>query len=402
MTTGNQRNQTKNVYILAFSLLVVMLGFGLVIPIIPFYMEAFGAGGMELGLLVATYAVMRLVFGPLWGTLSDRVGRKPILMVGIFGYGVTMIGFGLATELWMLFVFRALAGILSAATSPTTMAYIADSTSDEDRSRGMGILGAAVGVGTILGPGVGGLLAVNSLAAPFFLAGAMSFLALLLVWRLLPESLPVTQRNQPGQKSRHLVQDLLQSLTGPLGALFLLAFLAAYATASLFSLFGLYALEKFSFGPELVGFTLMIVGVVSAMAQGLLVGPLTKCWGEPRLINVTLIITAAGFVLIAVAPTPVTFAAAVGVFTLGTALLTPAVSALTSKRATLEQGVTMGISNAYTSLGRIVGPALSGFAFDLRMDLPLFLAAGVMVVGAVVSAVWMRGMPQPETSGQTP
>ena len=149
----------KNLFILSFTLVVVTLGFGVVIPIIPFYMENLGARGTELGLLVASYAVMRLVFAPIWGSLSDRVGRKPILMIGIFGYGLTMVLFGLATQLWMLFAARILSGILSSATSPTTMAYIGDSTSEEDRGRGMGILGAAVGLGTIFGPALGGLLA---------------------------------------------------------------------------------------------------------------------------------------------------------------------------------------------------------------------------------------------------
>ena len=114
----------RNLYILTFTLFVVMLGFGIVIPIIPFYMESFGAGGTELGLLVASYAVMRLIVGPVWGTLSDRVGRKPVLMIGVLGYAITMIWFGLATELWMLFAARILSGVLSSATSPTTMAYI--------------------------------------------------------------------------------------------------------------------------------------------------------------------------------------------------------------------------------------------------------------------------------------
>ncbi len=195
-------SQRKNLYILAFSLVVVMLGFGIVIPIMPFYVEQLGAGGTELGLLVASYAIMRLICGPLWGSLSDRIGRKPVLMVGVFGYGVTMILFGLATKLWMLFLFRILSGILSSATSPTTMAYIGDSTPENERSQGMGALGAAVGVGTIFGPGLGGLLAGKNLAAPFFIAGGMSFCALLLIWLFLPESLTAAACQEADGKKR--------------------------------------------------------------------------------------------------------------------------------------------------------------------------------------------------------
>ena len=149
----------RQIIILFFTLVVVMLGFGMVIPILPFLIESLGASGRELGLLMATFALMQLIFSPVWGSLSDRIGRKPVLMIGVFGFGITMVLFGLSTELWMLFAARALSGILSSATLPTAMAYIGDSTSEEDRGGGMGVVGAAMGLGMVLGPGLGGLLA---------------------------------------------------------------------------------------------------------------------------------------------------------------------------------------------------------------------------------------------------
>jgi MFS transporter, DHA1 family, multidrug resistance protein len=380
----------KNIYILAFSLLVVMLGFGIVIPILPFYVEHLGAGGTELGLLVASYAVMRLICGPIWGSLSDRIGRKPVLMVGVFGYGITMILFGLATELWMLFVFRALSGILSSATSPTTMAYIGDSTPEQERGRGMGILGAAVGVGTIFGPGLGGLLAGENLATPFFIAGGMSFLSLLLIWLLLPESLTVEARRAQGEKKRLKSREVWQALSSSLGSLLLMAFLASFALTAFFGIFGLYALQKYNAGPEAVGSIMMVFGLVTAVAQGLLTGPLTKRWGEVALIQVTLIAAAGGFLAISLAGTLRTFLLAIGLFTLAIALLAPAVSALTSRRATLEQGITMGLSNAAQSLGRIAGPLLGGIAFDLQVEYPNYLGAAVMGAGFLMSLLLFR------------
>src|SRR5512136_167337 len=131
----------KNLYILAFTLVVVMLGFGMVIPILPFYIKQFNASGSAFGLLVAISALTEFLFGPIWGSLSDRTGRKPILMIGIFGFGLAMLLFGLSTELWMLYASRALSGVLSAATVSTTMAYIGDSTSTKERGGGMGMLG---------------------------------------------------------------------------------------------------------------------------------------------------------------------------------------------------------------------------------------------------------------------
>ncbi|MFL7870913.1 MAG: MFS transporter [Anaerolineales bacterium] len=353
-------NHRKHLYILAISLVVVMLGFGIVIPIMPFYVERLGAGGTELGLLVASYAVMRLIFGPLWGSLSDRVGRKPILMVGIFGYGITMILFGLATKLWMLFIFRSLSGILSSATSPTTMAYVGDSMPEKERSQGMGILGAAVGVGTIVGPGLGGFLAGENLVTPFFIAGGMSFLALILIWLFLPESLPAAARQRNGKKKRLPAREIWKAASGSIGSLLLMAFLASFGLTAFFGIFGLYALQKYNAGPESVGGIMMVFGLVTALAQGLLVGPLSRRWGEVRVIQA-------------------------GLFTLAIAVLSPAVSALTSSLTTLDQGLTMGVSNAAQSLGRIAGPLLGGIAFDIFLEYPNYLGALVMGLGFVVS-----------------
>jgi MFS transporter, DHA1 family, multidrug resistance protein len=378
-------NHRKNIYILAFSLVVVMLGFGIVIPIMPFYVERLGAGGMELGLLVASYAVMRLICGPIWGSLSDRVGRKPVLMVGIFGYGITMILFGLATQLWMLFLFRALSGILSSATSPTTMAYIGDSTPEKERSQGMGILGAAVGVGTIIGPGLGGLLAGENLATPFFIAGGMSFFALLLIWLFLPESLPVAARQGTGGKERLPAMEIWRAASGSIGNLLLMAFLASFGLTAFFGIFGLYALQKYNAGPEAVGGIMMVFGLVTALAQGLLVGPLTRRWGEVPVIQAGLFATAAGFLWIALSNTFPAFLLAIGLFTLAVAILTPAVSALTSRHTVMEQGLTMGLSNAAQSLGRIAGPLLGGIAFDISIEYPNYVGALVMGIGFVVS-----------------
>jgi DHA1 family multidrug resistance protein-like MFS transporter len=393
----------RNLHILAFTLVVVMLGYGMIIPILPFYIENLGAGGTELGLLVATYAVMRLIFGPLWGSLSDRLGRKPVLMVGVFGYGVTMILFGLATQLWMLFLFRALSGILSSATAPTTMAYVSDSTSGEERGAGMGFLGAALGIGTIIGPALGGLLAGDSLSTPFFIAGGLSFLALILIWIVLPESLPARSSEPHEARKPHSRRDTWQALTGPLAILLGMAFLVSYGTNIFFGVFGLYTLHKFDAGPEQVGLILMVVGVVAALAQGVLTGPLTRRWGEANLIKTMLPATGLGFLAIALTRTFLPFLLAVGGFTLATTLLSPAVMALTSRRTSLEQGITMGLSNSFISLGRIVGPALGGFLFDVNLEYPNLCGGIGMLAGAVLALVWVKdSSPSRENSAHLP
>ncbi len=380
----------KNLFILSFTLVVVTLGFGLVMPIIPFYMEELGAGGMELGLLVASYAVMRLIFGPVWGSLSDRVGRKPILLVGILGYGVTMVGFGLATQLWMMFVVRMLSGMLSSATSPTTMAYISDSTSEEERGGGMGLLGAAAGLGTIFGPALGGLLAERSLSTPFFVAAGLSLLAMILIALFLPESLNEDARatEEAAGTSNKPLLDLhawRDALFSPIGSLLLLAFFATGGTMIFYGILGLYALERFGYGTDQVGLIFTVLGLVTVIGQGAIVGPFTKRYGDLKLIKVGFLLSAVCLLGVMLADRYALLLLAIALFSLFSAVLIPAITSLTSKRTTMSQGVTMGLNNSFVSLGRIFGPLLGGFLFDFNYGLPFIGGALVMLAGLLAS-----------------
>jgi len=204
----------KSISILFFTLIVVMLGFGIIIPIMPFYVKSFGASGSVLGVLMAIYGVLQFIFAPIWGSLSDRIGRKPVLMIGVFGNAIAQLLFGLSTQLWMLFAARALAGMLSVATLPTAMAYISDSTTYKNRSGGMGMIGAAMGIGMVLGPGMGGVLAKLSLSFPFFLASALSLLALALIFIFLPEA-PKSPQAQEEKAGGPRLQLMAQALKGP-------------------------------------------------------------------------------------------------------------------------------------------------------------------------------------------
>jgi DHA1 family multidrug resistance protein-like MFS transporter len=375
----------RSLYILIFVLFVVMLGYGIVIPILPFYIENMGAGGTELGLLVASYAVMRLICGPVWGSLSDRIGRKPVLLIGILGYAITMIWFGLATELWMLFAARILSGILSSATAPTTMAYIGDSTPADERGGGMGMLGAAGGIGTILGPALGGFMGGTSLSVPFFIAAGLSVLSLLLALIFLPESLPTESRRKSVEKESLLDLRLwVQTIRSPLGMLFLLTFISTCGLMIYSSVFGLYALERFEYGPQEVGVMMMVLGLVSALTQGMLAGPLTKRWGEKVIIQGGLLASALGFGWLLLANHYVTILLATAFFGLGIALQVPALTSLTSKRAIIPQGIAMGLSNSFISLGRIVGPMFAGAIFDLDIRLPYLSGAVILGMGFVV------------------
>ncbi len=261
-------------------------GYGIILPILPFYIEKLGASGLDMGLLTASSAFTQLIFAPIWGSLSDRVGRKPVLLVGILGYGLTMLLFGLATQLWMLFLARALNGMLSSATMPTSMAFISDRSTAKERGGKMGQLGAAMGVGMIVGPGLGGALAVSSLALPFFVASSLCLASLLMVWLFLPESLAPEDRRRAEQKqSKWELAPFRQAVKGPLGALMLLIFVVSFGMTGFQGILGLYALDKFGFGTTQLGAIWMVLGALMILSQGVLGGVLTGRFGEVRVIR---------------------------------------------------------------------------------------------------------------------
>ena len=388
------KNNRFRISILFFTVAVAMLGFGIVIPILPFYIESFGASGSTLGLLMATFAVMQFVFAPVWGNLSDRYGRKPILILGVLGTALCHLLFGLSSQLWMLFLARAMAGILSSATMPAAMAYVADSTSEEERSSGMGILRAALGVGIILGPGIGGWFASISLSFPFYLAAALSALAVLPICAALPESLPPEKRGLPGTDVSGLQPGALwQALFGPIGFLLLLAFLLSFALTGFEGIFALYTFKLYGYGPERVGTIIVLIGIISATMQGLLTGPLSKRWGETCIIQISLLVCAVGFVLMLQAETYYEVLLTVGFFIIGNALLRPAVTSLISKSTTRAQGKALGLNNAYMSLGRIFGPVCAGFLFDSNISYPYLIGSTVMLVGLFGSFFWLEDAP---------
>jgi DHA1 family multidrug resistance protein-like MFS transporter len=387
--------KNTNIIILFFTLIVIMMGFGMIIPIMPFYVKKLGASGSALGLLMSTYGVMQFIFAPLWGQLSDRYGRKKILMLGVLGNAATQVLFGLSTQLWMLFAARILSGMLSSATLPTAMAFISDSTTREQRGGGMGMIGAAFGIGMVLGPGLGGWLASESLSLPFFIAGGLSMLAFLLIAVILPESLPEEKRTMASGKFRGPQLKLMwTSLYGPLGFLLFMAFLLTFGLTNFEAIFGLYSADRYGYSPRLVGILFMVIGITSAFVQGVLTGPLTRRWGEINVIRGSLIASAAGFFILTQVNSLPAVIAAVCFFIISNAMLNPANSALISKRTESRQGLVMGLNNSYQSLGRIIGPAWAGLVYDLNINLPYWSGAVVLLIGFALSLLLLNQEPK--------
>jgi len=369
---------------------VDLVGFGLVIPLLPFYAVRFAASPQEVTALLAIYSLAQLVTAPLWGRLSDRVGRRPVLLVSLTASALAYLWLGGATALWMLFAARGFAGAC-AGNIAAAQAYIADVTGPEERARGMGLIGAAFGLGFIIGPALGGLIAGNDPATadtvtPAWVAAGLSVLALCGVLLLLPESLPTNLGDRAAGRSR--VGAVMDVLSRPiLSRLILIFFLVILAFAGMESTFALWAIDQFGWGPRQVGYVFAYVGVLSAVLQGGLIGHLARRFGEERLLLGGLTLIGLGLLVMTLAYNLAALVAAVTALALGMGLTQPSLNSLISRRAGgAEQGEVMGVSQSVASLSRVLGPFAAGFCFAEFGRNAAFLWGAVLVAAALLLA----------------
>ncbi len=376
--------------ILFFNMVVVMLSFGIIIPIMPFLVESFGGSGLAMGGLMTIFSLMQFLFSPIWGGLSDRFGRKPVLMIGALGNALGLILMGIAPNLPMLYLGRAVGGMLSSATQSAAMAYISDSTDESSRGGGMGLIGAAFGLGMVLGPGIGGMTASFSHETPFLIGAGLSLLGVILIWVFLPESLAHNQR-QHGMKIRGIqLKLMLVSLGGPIGFLLIQSFLNNFALTNFEGMFAMYAERRYQYDEMTVGIIMSVIGTISAIVQGLLTGPATRRFGDVMVVKLSLIGSAIGFVLMLTAFNLASVLITTGFFVFTNSMLRPGISSLVSKRTDLGQGMAMGLTNAYMSLGRIIGPIWAGVALDINMNYPFLTGGVIMLIAFITSLLFLH------------
>jgi MFS family permease len=406
--------------VLFFTVFLDLIGFGLIIPMLPFYAQRFGAGSFEVALLSASYSAMQFLFVPIWGELSDRIGRRPVLLTSILGTSGSMALLAVADSYPALLLTRVLQGIAT-ANFATAQAYVADVTAPEDRARGMGLIGAALGLGFILGPFMGGVLASYSPVLPGLVAAGLSLLNFVLALRNLPESRPADVPRSAFSYTialralgRQLTFAPLREAAASTGVLLLVGvyFLHTLSFTNLESTFALFLCHRFGFAERGTGYMLGYVGVIVALIQGRFLGPLVRRFGEVKLVRAGFVMLAAGMVALALlprlavlGPAPAvpsaaaaqcvgsvaasTFVTRAGPLWLilvliaaGNALVNPGISTLTSQAAPRErQGGTLGVQQAAGSLARVVGPLVGGFAFDaVGPAAPYWLAGAGMLL----------------------
>jgi DHA1 family tetracycline resistance protein-like MFS transporter len=367
---------------------VDLIGFGIIIPLLPFFGEHFRASPAEVGLLMATYSLAQFLAAPFWGRTSDRVGRKPVLLASLAGIAVSYVWLGFAESLLALFASRAVGGVM-AGNIGVAFAYAADVTDPGNRAKGMGMIGAAFGLGFIVGPAIGGILAGADPSnadyrTPALVAAGLSLLAFGLAAALLKESLPEEVR------ARHLAtpstgrwRPFHRALSRPLVAqLLVLTFLSHFVFSGMETTFAMWSRRQFGWGPEQNGYLFAFVGVLAAAVQGGLVGRLARRLGETNLIVCGAGALALGMLLIPFAAKVPHLVAIMTIVACGFSLLSPSLTSLISLQVDAgSQGGMMGVSRSATTLARILGPGWAGLLFlYLGKDWPYFSGALMMAL----------------------
>ena len=344
--------------------LLDLIGFGIVIPILPFLSPQLGADKFDVALIIVTYAVGAGLCGPLWGRLSDRIGRKPVIMICLAGAAISYVMLGLASALWMVYVARGFAGLM-AGNVGVASAMMADITRPENRARGMGLIGSAFGLGLVLGPLLGGLLSGDQpgFAVPCAVAGVMSILAMIAAAVFLPESLAPEKlaANRAGQRSGRAESVYGMLRNGGLRLLVLQFCLHSICVSSLTYLFPLWAGDMLGWGPRQVGIVFGIQGAIMVLVQGGLIGWLVDTLGELNLLRIAVTAFALGLFSAAFAQTMPVMVGSIFLAMTGGTLCMPLLNAIVSQRTdAASRGQILGTTGSVGSWGRVIGPLLAG------------------------------------------
>ena len=378
---------------IVFTTVVIdLVGFGIVLPILPLWAETFGASPVQIGLITASYAVMQLLFAPVWGRLSDRYGRRPIILVSLAGSAVSALMIGLAGTLLVLFVARVLQGIAGASYA-AAQAYVADVTSKEERARGMGMIGAAFGLGFILGPAFGAVFSAVDERLPFFVAAGLAALNWLIAYRRLPESLRPGSTSAPTPRLAAVRRALGSRELAPL---VWLSFVATFAFVGMESTFALFGERRFEYDAVEMGLLFTYIGVLAAVGQGLLVGRFVARWGESRVLIAGLVGTAVGLAVTALAHDLWVLLVGLLFLAVASGLVFATTTALISLAVDdRDQGVILGLNASVGSAARIVGPVVAALLFQhAGIAVPLVVGAALFAVCAA-AAIRVRTTPSP-------
>ena len=373
--------------ILFLTVFIDLLGFGIVIPFLPMFAHKMGVGAVGVGLLLSIYSLTQFVFAPILGRISDRIGRRPILLLGLLGSSIGYLVYGFAGTFFWLLASRAMHGAC-AATISTAQAYVADTTDDEHRAKGMGLIGAAFGLGFVLGPALGGIMGHSSLRVPVFFASALTFANFIFAAARLPES-HHADRSAPLDLA-HFIAPLLaiprELVRHRLARMFAIAFLLTFSLSALEATFALMVPAVYGYGAFGIGVLLAFAGLMQALAQGYLLGKIVARFGEVWLLKVGLLAMIAGLAPMGSISSHGGLLAMLAAVSLGYGFASPSIASLISRNTDRDlQGEVMGVNQSAMSLARICGPIAGGLAYQLLGPAAPYLGGAIVVMLALAT-----------------
>jgi DHA1 family multidrug resistance protein-like MFS transporter len=379
-TTEKLVKQKAAFYVLYLTMFLVIAGVGIITPFFPFYAKEMGASSFELGLMIALFSLAQTIAAPVWGRLSDGLGRKPVLIAGMVGYALSFYLMVLAPNLLMLMLARVVGGLLSASTFPSAQAYLVDLTTEETRGEGMSYMAAASNLGFVLGPALGGILSVFGIRAAFIIGGSLILLTSVIGVILLPTSKDKsTVIIETLSQDRHVIWN---AVIGRDSALLWVTMLISFGSITIYSILGYYMIEKFNALASDAAIVYTLIGGVSVVLQTLLVGKAMKRLGEDFLVIFSLLMGIIGFAGLVYAASMTYLYVFVVVIGASLALSRPAILVALSKRTHLGQGLTMGLQGSFDSFGRVIGPLWAGWIFTASLSAPYWSSAIAFALAA--------------------
>lgn len=385
--------KTSRLAILFMTVLVDMIGFGIVLPLLPYYAESFGASPFEVTVLIASFSAMQFVAVPIWGKLSDRLGRRPFIVAGLFASAVSYLIFGLAGSLAMLFASRIAAGA-AGGTISVAQAYVADTTGARDRAHGMGMLGAAAGLGVLIGPAIGGYFSAWGYGVPGYIAAGLCGANGIAALFLLPESLrgrgaddvETTQGARSAQAAT--LRGWVRTLTTfPFALLLIVYFLSIMSFTAMTAVLALYVERAHAMDAMDVGIIFATAGGTTVVVRGMIVGWLARRFGERRIVVAGTIVLSAVLLLMPLIEEAALIFAIVPFWALATGLTFPSLASLVSQETdTRSQGAMLGGQQVVGGIGRVIGPLAAGALFETVGIRSPFFVGGIVVAVAVVLA----------------
>ena len=382
------KNQSKVLILLLSNLFIAFLGIGLVIPVMPTLMRELDLDGTIMGYLVSAFAVAQLIVSPFAGKWVDLYGRKRMIVIGMFIFGVSELIFGLGEQVWVLFVSRVLGGISAAFIMPAVTAFIADITTIKERPKALGYLSAAINTGFIIGPGIGGFLADIGTRVPFYFAGGLGIFAGFFSIVMLSEPERTVETNSSKMESGTAKKGYRKLLTIIYLIPFLIILSASLGLSTFESMYSLFVDQKYGFTAKDIAMLITVSAILGVIAQVFLFERITRIIGEIWLVKICLLVGAIFAFLLTRASAYWSVLAVTFLVFLAFDLIRPAITTYLSRIAGNDQGFVSGMNSAFTSIGNIIGPAIGGILFDVNLIYPYMFAAILLGVSLLISLVW--------------